>query len=67
MKKIIKSSYFREYFNQTDSIVASEISQEVVENFLKNLIKDPTKGAGGDFSEGYRSCLRDLMNELENK
>lgn len=67
MKKLLKSSDFQEYFNKTDSIVASTIANDKVETFIIKLLKDPTMGAGGEFSEGYRTCLKDLMNELENK
>lgn len=67
MKKIVVAKDFQEYFNKTDSIVAASIAQEHVETFLQNLIKDPTKEAKGEFAEGYRSCLRDIMGELERK
>lgn len=56
-----------EYFNKTDSVVAAEIAQEAVESFLKTLIKDPTMGATGEFAQGYRTCIHDLMKELESK
>lgn len=65
MKKILIPSYFKEYFNQTDSLVAATIAQEHVEEFLKKLIKDPTSGATGEFAQGYRAALNDILRELE--
>lgn len=67
MKTVFKASDFKEYFNKTDSLVAATISQEVIENFLTKLIRDPTNGATGEFAQGYRSCINDLMRELESK
>lgn len=65
MKKIVTVKDFSEYFNKTDSLVAAEISNQVVEEFLKRVVKDPTNGATGEFAEGYRACIGDLLRELE--
>lgn len=33
-------------------------------NEIEEALKDPTNDAPGDFSEGYRACLKDLKREL---
>lgn len=67
MKKIFKTSDFSDYFGKSDGLIAASIAQEVMENFLTTFLKDPTNHATGEFAQGYRSCINDLMRELENK
>lgn len=67
MKQIFKPEDFKEYFEDTDSLVAATIAQQKVEKFLMNLVRDPTNGAKSDFPSGYRQALIDIMSELEEK
>jgi hypothetical protein len=67
VKKVFKPSDFDYFTSSTDRIVAATVAQEKFESILQSLLKDPTKQATGEFAQGYRSCLRDLMSELESK
>lgn len=64
MKQLFTSKDFKEYFNKTDGVVAATIAQEKFELLMTKLLKDPTNGAKGEFAEGFRTCLKDIINEL---
>lgn len=67
MKQIFTPEDFKNYFEDTDSLVASTIAQQKIEKILLNVVRDPTGGARGDYAEGYRAALKDIINELEAK
>jgi len=67
MKKIFKPSDFTYFEDNTDRLVAATIAQDKVEKLLQYIVKDPTRGATGDYAQGYRAALKDIMNELEEK
>lgn len=67
MKKILKPSDFEYFKDKTDRIIAATIANEIISNTLRKIINDPTKGAVGEYANGYRECLKDIINELEDK
>lgn len=64
--KILKPSDFSYFENKTDRVVASTIANDIVEKLLKRVINDPTQGARGEYPEGYRAAIQDILRELED-